>query len=285
MNIQWFPGHMAKTRKQISEDLKQVDIIFELIDARIPISSRNPEIDKIAVGKPKIIVMNKTDMADESENAKWVSYFQKNNMTVVTVSCNNGKGITELLAKTDELLKEKYEKNTQRNIVKNKARIMIVGIPNVGKSTLINKLCKRAGTKTADKPGVTRQKQWVTMSNGMLLLDTPGILWPKFENPDTGIKLAFTGAIKDEIIDIEELSVKLLEFFKEHYTDEFMSRYKLKDVDKQSFEILEDIGRNRGCVIKGGEIDYTRTANIIFDDLRSLAIGRITFEFPEDLNV
>ncbi len=285
MNIQWFPGHMAKTRKQITEDLKLVDIIYELVDARIPLSSRNPEIDRIASDKPKIIVMNKSDMSDAVENEKWIKYFKEQNLNVVCVSCSDGSGVNSLLKLTDELLKEKYAYNASRNIVKDKAKIMIVGIPNVGKSTLINKLCKRAGAKTADRPGVTRQKQWVSTTNGMLLLDTPGILWPKFDNPDTGIKLAFTGAIKDDIIDIEELSIHLIEFFKKHYSDIFMSRYKLISLEKQSFEILDDIGRNRGCIIKGGEIDYNRTANILFDDLRSLSIGRISFEFSEENNV
>lgn len=282
MNIQWFPGHMAKTRKQIAEDLKLVDIIYELTDARVPESGRNPEIDTLAQNKPRILILNKCDMADEVANNKWVEYYNSKGIKTVLVSAISGFGINKLNIFTSQMLEEKAKAKAQKGIVGDGIRAMIVGIPNVGKSSLINKLSGRAGTKTGDRPGVTKGKQWITLKNGTMLLDTPGILWPKFEDVFVGQKLAFTGAIKDEIIDIEELALHFIGFMKSNYSENLKERYKLTDLDKESVDIMFDIGKKRGCVISGGDIDYTRTSKLIMDDFRSCNLGKITLEFPEE---
>lgn len=282
MNIQWFPGHMAKTRKQIADDLKLVDIIYELTDARVPESGRNPEIDALAQSKPRILILNKCDMADESANAKWLEYYKSKGITAVLVSAINGTGINKLNALTKEILEEKVKAKAEKGIVGESIRAMIVGIPNVGKSSLINKLSGRAGTKTGDRPGVTKGKQWITLKSGTMLLDTPGILWPKFDDEVIGQKLAFSGAIKDEIIDIEELALYFIEFMKNTYPENLKERYKITDLDKENVDIMFDIGKKRGCVISGGDIDYTRAAKLIMDDFRSCNLGKLTLEFPEE---
>ncbi len=283
MNIQWFPGHMAKTRKQISEDLKLVDIIYELTDARVPESGRNPEIDVIAQNKPRILILNKCDMADENANNKWIEYYKNKGITAVLVCATSGFGINKLNALTTEILSEKIKAKAAKGIVGDSIKAMIVGIPNVGKSSLINKLSGRAGTKTGDRPGVTKGKQWITLKNGTMLLDTPGILWPKFEDAVIGQKLAFTGAIKDEIIDIEELALYFIEFMKANYPENLKERYKIIDLEKESVDIMFDIGKKRGCVISGGDIDYTRASKLIMDDFRSCNLGKITLELPEEI--
>ena len=282
MNIQWFPGHMAKTRKQIADDLKLVDIIYELTDARVPESGRNPEIDAIAQNKPRILILNKCDMADDSANVKWIEYYKSKGITAVLVSAINGTGINKLNALTKEMLDEKVKAKAEKGIVGESIRAMIVGIPNVGKSSLINKLSGRAGTKTGDRPGVTKGKQWITLKSGTMLLDTPGILWPKFDDEVIGQKLAFSGAIKDEIIDIEELALYFIEFMKNKYPENLKERYKITDLDKENVDIMFDIGKKRGCVISGGDIDYTRAAKLIMDDFRSCNLGKLTLEFPEE---
>lgn len=282
MNIQWFPGHMAKTRKQIAEDLKLVDIIYELTDARVPESGRNPEIDNLAQNKPRILILNKCDMADEVANNRWVEYYNNKGIKTVLVSAISGLGINKLNSITTQLLEEKTKAKAQKGIVGDGIKAMIVGIPNVGKSSLINKLSGRAGTKTGDRPGVTKGKQWITLKSGTMLLDTPGILWPKFEDSFVGQKLAFTGAIKDEIIDIEELALYFIEFMKKNYPENLKGRYKLTELDKEPIDIMFDIGKKRGCVISGGDIDYTRTSKLIMDDFRSCNLGKITLELPED---
>ena len=282
MNIQWFPGHMAKTRKQIAEDLKLVDIIYELTDARVPESGRNPEIDSLAQSKPRILILNKCDMADDVANNKWVEYYNNKGIKTVLVSAINGLGINKLNSITSQMLEEKAKAKAQKGIVGDGIRAMIVGIPNVGKSSLINKLSGRAGTKTGDRPGVTKGKQWITLKNGTMLLDTPGILWPKFEDAFVGQKLAFTGAIKDEIIDIEELALNFIDYMKSNYPENLKERYKLTDLDKETVDIMFDIGKKRGCVISGGDIDYTRASKLIMDDFRSCNLGKITLEFPEE---
>ena len=280
MNIQWFPGHMTKTRKQITEDLKQVDIVYELVDARLPLSSRNPEIDKILNQKPRIVVMNKADLADSKANGLWLDYFKSQGIKAVLVSCPKNMGLETLANEAKSVLKEKLEARKAKGITGGGIRVMIVGIPNVGKSTLINKLCGRASTKTGDRPGVTKSKQWISAKNGFQLLDTPGILWPKFEDESVGLKLAFSGAIRDEIMDVEELAVHLIGFLAQKYPETLEARYGLTDFDKMSYEILEDLGRKRGCVISGGEVDTVRASNILLDEFRASKLGNITLEFP-----
>lgn len=283
MNIQWFPGHMAKTRKQMEQDLKLVDIVFELTDARLPNASRNPEMDLLAKGKPRIMVLNKADLADEEANQAWLAYFQKEKIPALLVSSSSGEGLGQLVPMAKEILKEKLEANRRRGIVGGGIKAMIAGIPNVGKSTLINKLSGRASAKTGDRPGVTKGKQWITLKSGLKLLDTPGILWPKFEDESVGLKLAFSGAVRDEIMDIEEVAVHLISFLKEAYPQRLMERYKLEDLDKPSYEILEDLGRKRGFVISGGEIDTRKAAVILTDEFRGAKLGRITLEWPHQL--
>lgn len=280
MNIQWFPGHMTKTRKQITEDLKLVDIVYELVDARLPLSSRNPEIDKILNLKPRIVVLNKCDLADSRANSQWIEYFKNQGIKAVLVSCPKNIGLDVLENEAKSVLKEKLEARKARGITGGGIKVMIVGIPNVGKSTLINKLSGRASTKTGDRPGVTKSKQWISAKNGFQLLDTPGILWPKFEDERVGLKLAFSGAIRDEIMDVEELAVYLISFLKEKYPETLEKRYGLSDFDKESYEILEDLGRKRGCVISGGEVDTVRASNILLDEFRASKLGNITLEFP-----
>ena len=271
---------MAKTRKQISEDLKLVDIVYELVDARIPMSSRNPEIDKIAADKPRIVLLNKADMADDDINNQWVEYFKKQGIECIKLSCKSGEGIEKIQPVTKKILAEKIQKRQSRGIVDSSIKAMIVGIPNVGKSTFINKLSGRAGAKTGDRPGVTTGKQWITVKGDFKLLDTPGILWPKFEDENVGFRLAFTGAIKDEIMDVEELACRLLDVLKESYSENIMQRYNVDAEAYDSYDLLEEIGRKRGCVMSGGSINTERCANMILDEFRSTKIGKISLEKP-----
>ncbi len=283
MAIQWFPGHMAKTRKQISEDIKLVDVIYELVDARIPLSSRNPEIDKIAADKPRIVLLNKADMADDAVNDLWIEHFKNENVECIKVSCKTGEGIDKIQPVTLKILSEKNERRKNRGIVDNSIKAMIVGIPNVGKSTFINKLSGRNGVKTGDRPGVTTGKQWITVKGDFKLLDTPGILWPKFEDDEVGYHLAFTGAIKDEIMDVEELACKLLDVLKSDYPDELNERYKIECDFMESYDLLEEIGRKRGCIMSGGSVNTERAANMLLDEFRGTKIGKISLERPESV--
>lgn len=285
MNIQWFPGHMTKTRKQITEDLKLVDVVYELVDARLPLSSRNPEIDKILNQKPRIVILNKSDLADSNASQFWLDYFKGQGIKAVLVSCPKNIGLDVLEKETKNMLSEKLEAKKARGITGGGIKVMIVGIPNVGKSTLINKLSGRASTKTGDRPGVTKSKQWISAKNGFQLLDTPGILWPKFEDESVGLKLAFSGAIKDEIMDVEELAVHLVEFLLNKYPSALTDRYGLSDFDKHPYDVLEDLGRKRGCVISGGGVDTVRAANILLDEFRASKLGNISLEFPGENNV
>ncbi|MBQ2898099.1 MAG: ribosome biogenesis GTPase YlqF [Clostridia bacterium] len=280
MNIQWFPGHMTKTRKQITEDLKLVDIVYELVDARLPLSSRNPEIDKILNQKPRIVILNKSDLADSKANALWIDYFKSQGIKAVLVSCPKNIGFDVLEKETKLTLNDKLEARKAKGITGGGIKVMIVGIPNVGKSTLINKLSGRASTKTGDRPGVTKSKQWISAQNGFQLLDTPGILWPKFEDENVGLKLAFSGAIRDEIMDVEELAVHLISFLSNKYQSALQDRYGLVDFYKHPYEVLGDLGRKRGCVISGGEVDTVRASNILLDEFRASKLGNITLEFP-----
>ena len=283
MAIQWFPGHMAKTRKQISEDIKLVDVIYELVDARIPLSSRNPEIDKIAADKPRIVLLNKADMADDTVNDLWIEYFKNKKIECIKVSCKTGEGIDKIQPVTLKILSEKNERRKTRGIVDNSIKAMIVGIPNVGKSTFINKLSGRNGAKTGDRPGVTTGKQWITVKGDFKLLDTPGILWPKFEDDEVGYHLAFTGAIKDEIMDVEELACKLLDVLITDYSGQLNERYKIECNDMDSYDLLEEIGRKRGCIMSGGSVNTERAANMLLDEFRGTKIGKISLERPESV--
>lgn len=281
-NLQWYPGHMAKTRRMIEENLKNIDVVVEILDARIPFSGRNPNFDDIIAGKPRLVVMNKYDLADSSVTDNWIAWYAKKGIKVIPISCASGMGINKIAPEARELIKDKLEKAKEKGMNRS-VKIMMVGIPNVGKSTLINKLSGKASAKTGDRPGVTRTKQWIRLKGGLELLDTPGILPPKFEDQKVAVNLAYTGAIRDEIMEIELLAYSLLETLRDNYKEQLCTRYKLDDISEmEGHEILEYIGRKRGCVISGGEIDTERAANILLDELRGCKIGRITLEKPED---
>ena len=284
ININWYPGHMAKTRRMISENLKLVDVVVELVDARIPYSSRNPDLDEICGSKPKIIALNKSDVADKSATLKWIDYYRDLGETAVAIDSITGRGFDALKHSVNTVLKDKFQRDLQKGMKKRPAKMMIVGIPNVGKSSFINKLSKRAGAKTGDTPGITRSKQWIRIPGGYELLDTPGILWPRFEDKKTGLMLAFTGAIRDEVYDVVQVSFSLCEFFKDKFAQNLMERYKLKTVENLSgHEILEEIGKKRGCLISGGEVDLERAARLVLEDYRSQRLGKVTLELPEDI--
>lgn len=281
MNINWFPGHMKKTEGLIKENLKLVDIVIELVDARIPLASKNPLIDELVKDKPRLIVFNKSDMADDSVTNDWINYYKNNKIRVVKVNSIEGKGINDVYEAVNEVLSDKLKKYKETNL-NYIIKMMVVGIPNVGKSSFINKIIGRAGAKTGDKPGITKGKQWVRLKEGFELLDTPGILWHKFDDEEIAKNLAFVGSIKDEILDVEELAFYLLGFLKENYPESIKERYKVTfDEYTDTYELMEDIGRKRGFVIRGGEIDIFRTANTILDEFRSLKLGRISLERPK----
>jgi len=283
LNIQWFPGHMAKTRRLIKENLKLVDVVIELLDARIPLSSRNPEIDRLVGQKPRIIALNKSDLSDPEKNRLWAQYFKKSSIEAIYTNAITGTGMDQLKNKLKELTRLKTESAAAKGRIGRPVRTMVVGIPNVGKSAFINRIAGRASAQTGDKPGVTRTKQWVRINPGIQLLDTPGILWPKFEDPDTGLNLAFTGAIKDEIMDTTELAARLMERLAALYPDRLMERYKLGQVkERPGFMLLEEAGRNRGCLVSGGEVDLNRIAAIVLDEFRGGRIGKITLEDPPE---
>ena len=283
MNIQWYPGHMTKTRRQIEADLKQVDAVCEIVDARIPISSRNPDIDSICGSKPRIIVLNRMDLADSNATKRWLEYFRSKGCFAVATDCKSKKGVSSFEPVVRSALKEKIERNAAKGM--NKAlKIMIVGIPNVGKSTFINQISGRKGAKAENRPGVTRGKQWVTVNNGLLLLDTPGILWPKFEDPVVGMMLAYTGAVKENVIDIEELACKLMELLWRFYPDALRSRYGIEGLDNATgYELLMEAGRKRGYLLSGGEIHTERMARVLLDEYRLGKLGLFTLEMPEDM--
>lgn len=278
MNIQWFPGHMAKTRRMISENLKFVDVVLELLDARIPLSSRNPEIAKLCEGKKILTLLNKADMADPEANKKWKDALGND---VLFISASNGDGMKAIYPKIREMMKEKTERDLAKGIKNRSIKLMIVGVPNVGKSSFINRFSKKAATEVADRPGVTRQKQWVRIAEGFELLDTPGVLWPKFEDDEVAKRLAYTGAIKDDILDIEELCHFFLSFMRDNYPENLKARYKIENFENlEGYEITELIGRKRGFVVSGGEINTERAANVIMDEFRGGLIGKVTLELP-----
>lgn len=279
MKIQWYPGHMAKTRRDIQETVKMVDVVIELLDARIPLSSRNPDLDSMISGKPKIILLNKCDLAEDSVTSAWIKYFKVHGTSALAIDSITGKNINKIYQMVKEPVKEKFERKAERGIVGRPVRALVAGIPNVGKSSFINKISSRAGTKTGDKPGVTRSKQWIKVNKEFELLDTPGILWPKFDDETVGLHLAYTRAIKDEILDPEELSTHLLEELAILKPQAILDRYKV-EAEGTGLEMLKKIGSRRGCIISGGEIDTLRAAGIVLDDYRSGKLGKITLELP-----
>lgn len=288
--INWFPGHMAKTRKQIIEDLKLIDVVVELLDARIPISSQNPDIKQITQNKKKIIVLNKCDLADENDNKKWIEFFIKNGNRVVLVDSISGKGINETIKQIQEIMEEDLNKLADKGRVGRKIRVMIVGIPNVGKSSFINRIAKKNSAEVANRPGVTKKKQWIRINEQIELLDTPGVLWPKFQSEEVALNLAFTGTIKDDILELTEIAYNLIKFLLKNYKKNLLERYSLneknvneilsqnQEENQNIYEIMQLIGKRRGAVISGGNIDDEKTSKIILEDFRSGKLGRITIE-------
>ena len=282
MNIQWYPGHMTKTRRQIEADLKQVDAVCEIVDARIPVSSRNPDIDAICGDKPRIVILNRMDLADPAATRIWVEHFRRKGMAAVPTDCKSRKGISEFEPAVRSVLQEKIQRNAARGMNR-PLRVMIVGIPNVGKSTLINQISGRKGAKAENRPGVTRGKQWVTVNNGLLLLDTPGILWPRFDDPQVGMMLAYTGAVKEGVIDIEELACFLMELLWRRYPQAVKDRYGIDmPADAKGYELLEAAGRKRGLLVARGEINTERMAKVLLDEYRGGKLGKFTLEIPEE---
>ena len=291
VSIAWYPGHMAKTRKQIQEDLKLIDVVVELLDSRIPVSSRNPDINTIIDGKKKIVVLNKSDLADEKETTKWIEYFKTQKIPAVITDANSGKRIKEIKKKAEEIMEEELNKREEKGRIGRKIRIMILGIPNVGKSSFINRLANKNSLEVGNKPGVTRKKQWIKISNSIELLDTPGVLWPKFENEEVALNLAYTGTIKDDVLEKTEVAYHFLKYMIENDIDKLVKRYNLnkeeildslesgyRPENEIIYEVMLKIGKMRGAVVSGGNIDDLKTANIILEDFRSGKLGRITLE-------
>lgn len=279
--VQWFPGHMAKTRRLIKESLSLVDGVVEIVDARIPYSSSNPELNQIIKNKPRIILLNKADIADSNATRLWIDYYKSKGMYALPVDCRTGKGLNQFVPTVRQALSKVIKRNEEKDMHGKPLRLMVVGIPNTGKSSFINRMAGNSKAKVADKAGVTRQNQWFVVGNGIELLDTPGVLWPKFEDCEVGDKLAFTGAVKDEVTDIETLSCRLLETLSKTRPQAILNRYKIDSVDNlQGWEILELIGKKRGFLIKGGEINYERTAVMLCDEFRGGKLGNITLELP-----
>lgn len=276
-NINWYPGHMKKTRELIQQNLKMVDAVVEVIDARIPSSSRNPIIDELVKSKKRIIILNKSDLSDAEANKEWKAYFEQNGNLVLAMNCMSGGGASQLLKLLGRLRDEKNKDQVRQKPY----RLMIVGVPNVGKSSLINRLTGKKSTQTGDRPGVTKGKQWLNLPGNMQLLDTPGILWPKFEDPNVGVNLAFCGSIKDEILDIATLALELVKVLQRDYPQLLIERYKLDDVCEDALETMETIAMKRGCILPGKRIDYDRTANVLLDEFRAGKIGHITLEKVE----
>lgn len=280
--VQWFPGHMAKTRRLIKENLSLVDGVTEIIDARIPYSSSNPELEELINNKPRIVLLNKCDLADKNTTNQWVEYYKKKGVRAIPVDCRTGKGLNNYIVAVHEVLKDVIKKNEDRGMPGKALRIMVVGIPNTGKSSFINRMAKSAKAKVADKAGVTRNNQWFAIGNGIELLDTPGVLWPKFDDQKVGDRLAFIGSVKDEILDIETLAVRLLEVMIADYPERLSERYKIADFsDKEAWEVLEMIGKKRGMMIRGGEIDTERVSVMLLDEYRGGKLGTISLERPE----
>lgn len=282
-NVQWFPGHMAKTRRLIKECLPQVDAVTEVLDARVPLSSRNPELSSLIGDKPRIVLLNKCDVADENATKRWLAYYQNQSAAVLAVDCRSGKGLNRFVPLLREVLHDKIQKNEERGMAGKPLRIMVVGIPNTGKSSFINRMAGRNRAEVADIAGVTRQNRWFVIGNGIELLDTPGVLWPKFDDPKVGDKLAFIGSVKDTVVDSETLAVRLLEVLQAEYPDRLRERYKITDFeDSQPWEVLDLIARKRGMIIRGGEIDETRASVMLLDEYRAGKLGKITLDRLEE---
>ena len=288
MNINWYPGHMAKTKRQITDDLKLVDIVIELLDARIPISSQNPDIANILQNKKRIIILNKSDLADANETNKWIQYFKDKNITALEVNSNEGKGTNQVIQVIEKMMSNELETQANKGRIRKTIRVMIVGIPNVGKSSFINRISKKTAMNVGNKPGVTKQKQWIRIGNQIELLDTPGVLWPKFESEEIALNLAFTGTIKDDILEKTEVAYELLKVLYEKYNSNVVERYKLTENDIEKiknssnsiYELMQIIGRKRGALVSGGNIDDEKTARIILEDFRSCKLGKISLEEP-----
>ena len=279
MTVQWFPGHMAKTRRLIKESLALVDAVCEIVDARIPESSRNPELDEIVGSKPRIVLLNKCDLADDRATAKKIKELAAKGVTALPVDCRSGKGLEKFQPAVREILKDKIKANAEKGMAGKALRVMVVGIPNTGKSSFINRMAGKYRAKVADKPGVTRGNQWFAIGSGIELLDTPGVLWPKFEDPEVGFKLAFIGSVKDEILDSQEIAVRLLRVMQVNYPDRLAERYKISDFEElEPYELLELIGSKRGMLIKGGETDTERAAVMLLDEYRSGKLGKLTLD-------
>ena len=289
VGINWYPGHMAKTKRQIIEDMKLVDVVIELLDARIPKSSRNPDIQGMLKNKKKIVILNKSDLADEKETKKWIEYFKKKNILAIDVDSNQGKGIKQVSQAIEKIMEDELKIQNSKGRIRKTIRVMIVGIPNVGKSSFINRISKKTTMTVGNKPGVTRQKQWIRIGNQIELLDTPGVLWPKFESEEVGLNLAYTGSIKEEILEKTEIAYNLLKFLDENYSDDLYAKYKIseqeideiKDNPQYTLELMYLIGKKRGALISGGNIDEEKVAKIILDDFKNGRIGKITLEKAE----
>ena len=285
LHINWYPGHMKKTKEMVQNNLKLVDVVIELLDARIPLSSKNPEIDKLAHNKPRVVVLNKSDLSDRAKLNKWISYYQSKGIKAIPVDTLKGSGVNKIVEECKNVTKEKMDALKEKGRKERAIRVMIVGVPNVGKSSLINKLTGRKSTQTGDKPGVTKSKQWVRLKGNLELLDTPGILWPKFEDQEVALNLAFSRAIKDEILDIDTLGLKFIEKLMEIEPEKLMARYKLTDLGETPLETMEMIGRKRGFILGRQELDYTRIALTVLNEYREGKIGQISLEEPADYMV
>lgn len=293
MNINWYPGHMAKTKRQIADDLKLIDVVVEILDARIPISSQNPDMKELIKDKKRIIVLNKSDLADERETSKWIQKFKSKNSSAISVDSNSGKGINNVVKEIEKIMEEDRKINAQKGRTGKAIRVLVLGIPNVGKSSFINRISKKTTMAVGNKPGVTRQKQWIRLSNSIELLDTPGVLWPKFESEEVALSLAFTGTIKDDILPKVEVAYRLLKFLIENHLEAVLERYKLSkdeveeilsqedEENNKIYEVMCLIGKKRGCIVSGGNIDDDKTSNVILDDFRNCKLGKITLEKVE----
>jgi len=279
MNYQWYPGHMTKAKRQMQEDIKLIDLLIELVDARVPLSSRNPDIDKLGANKGRMVLLNKSDLADPKGNQAWIEYFKNQGITVLEINSRTGSGMKSIQNAVNEACKEKRERDKKRGILNRPIRAMVVGIPNVGKSTFINSYAGKACTKTGNKPGVTKGKQWIRLGKGLELLDTPGILWPKFEDQEVGMRLAFIGSINDEILIEDELAMDLIKYLKDRYPLAIEKRFNIEESDDPA-ATLEQIAKARGCYKKGQEIDYTKAASILMDEFRAGKLGKMTLEYP-----